>query len=115
MDQYFMKSSRLLEKKNYHDAQWFRILMNQLTLVESKKNVRISNQEIQKLEQYNIPISDIIEELNDPETSLKIREQIKITLSAILEDGGLWGETFNAHDHSNTILKQKIIALRDSI
>jgi hypothetical protein len=110
-----MKSSSHQDKKNYYGAPWFRFLVNLMTLIESKNTAKINTQEIQKLEQYNIPISDIIEELSDPETSSRIKERIKITLSAILEDGGLWGETFNAHDHSNTVLKQKLIALRDSI
>jgi hypothetical protein len=40
---------------------------------------------------------------------------IKRELSILLDDGGFWGETINAHSFGSTDLKRRVESLRDSI
>ena len=86
-----------------------------ITLLKETNDEFFNEQELDFLEQYNIPIYGMIEELKDFETSNKSRLKIKNLLSILLDDGGFWGETINAHSLSASNLKQKILNLRDSI
>jgi hypothetical protein len=67
------------------------------------------------LEQYSVPIIGFIEVLNDPSSSNSDRMLIKRELSILLDDGGFWGETINAHSFGSTDLKRRVESLRDSI
>ena len=86
-----------------------------ITLLKETNDEFFSDQELNFLEQYNVPIYGMLEELKDPETSLKGKLSIKKLLSIVLDYGGIWGETVNAHMLSASNLKQKVINLHDSI
>lgn len=86
-----------------------------MRLVSEGIESEFSEPETELLEQYNIPILGMIDELKDPLTTVEDRMVIKEALSIILEDGGFWGETINAHSLSATDLKQKVLNLHHSI
>ena len=74
-----------------------------------------SESDYESLDQFGYPIRGIIDTLNDTDTSLEERLTIRSFLEVLLSDGGLWGESFNAHDISTTRLKTKVISLVNSI
>jgi hypothetical protein len=86
-----------------------------LGVLSESTDVYFTDDEIDFLEQYNIPIYGMLEELRDPSTSVINRSRIRQALSIILEDGGFWGETVNAHTSFATNLKRKVEMLRNSI
>jgi len=74
-----------------------------------------SESDYDSLDQFGYPIRGIIETLNDSDTTPQERSDIRNFLEVLLSDGGLWGESLNAHDISTTRLKSKIIALVNSV
>lgn len=74
-----------------------------------------SESDYDSLDQFGYPIRGIIETLNDSDTTTQERSDIRNFLEVLLSDGGLWGESLNAHDISTTRLKSKIIALVNSV
>jgi hypothetical protein len=85
-------------------------------LNESENNSDFfTDSELDILEQYGYPIYGFVEAIQDFETPIEERNIIKDFLQTLISDGGLWGETLNAHDVRTTRLKQKVINLINSI
>ena len=85
-------------------------------LSESKDHsIYFTDNELDKLEQYGYPIYGFAESIRDPASTTEELRSIKKFLDMLLLDGGLWGETFNAHDIGTSRLKSKIISLIELI
>jgi hypothetical protein len=85
---------------------WINLLNESINFDDS-----FTEYELNLLERYGYPINGFIEAIKDATTSTEELDEIKNFLKILLDDGGLWGETFNSHDLRTSRMKQKIIKL----